>query len=494
MYFDLILHGKPNAGSHKATNGLDGMFCQNLVDNFFQSMDNIKDPKVLIVDARNWKGIWYSVYTFWLGNNITDTANRTSFLALSMVVPKQYVCLVSAVYNSFNKICKDYVIGTYINNNGKYIVQDFNDNVAFEKLYTLLKNDFVNLVDDFDSSFKQNLETSSNCYYNFIDCDSKAFVEDLKKNGRVFVTTTYDSKDARLVNTNKYFRELEIAKGELTTKDGEIKKLSLQIKSLEKQILDKDNSESDSIKKLKKQIDTLTNENTTLKGRLVSLNESVSKYEEVKNKILQLLGTKSVSQNVQDNPLQVDSGNNKTSFFKVKNVLLLINTGLLVLLLLTNCFKGCTSSIPEFTEFKDSSSLEELKELKVENQRLKDKLADKENQIKALSSSSTTDYHKDFSDDTYDKESSIDVDCGLAFFQNGRPVEANEIDINQRLVIQVSHKQKGYSFHTANLKETNIADGVPFSLERREQNKIIKIVYRSSNRDNTNSKNVIIIN
>lgn len=491
MNFDLILHGKPNAGSHKATNGLDGMFCQNLVDNFFQSMDNIKDPQVLIVDARNWKGTWYSVYTFWLGKNITDTANRTSFLAISMVVPKQYVCLVSAVYNSFSKICKDYVIGTFINNNGKYIVQDFNDNVAFEKLYDLLKNDLVNLAEDFDSSFKQHQETVSNCYYNFIDCDSKAFVEDLKKNGRVFVTTTFDSKDARLVNTNKYFRELEVAKGELTTKDSEIKKLSQQIKELEDQISAKNNRESGSINTLNTEVATLTQENTTLKSNLSSLNDSISKYEETRTKIVQLLGAKFVGQNVQDKTKQFDNENNNPKPFKVKNVFPLINTVLLILLLLTTSFKGCGSGISELASFADSTSLDELKN---ENEELKVLIKQKDDQIKLLSNHTTSDYDEYGLEEYGSDQNLTDVSCGLDLYQDGKPIKnSSEIELSKELTIHVRQQQPGYSFHVDNLIQTTIKPDQPFSLRRKYQNRAILIVYRSENRDNTNSENVIKI-
>ena len=45
MEFDIILHGKPNAGSHKTTKGIEDSFCQNLVENFFKSMNYIKEPQ-----------------------------------------------------------------------------------------------------------------------------------------------------------------------------------------------------------------------------------------------------------------------------------------------------------------------------------------------------------------------------------------------------------------------------------------------------------------
>ena len=64
-------------------------------------MNYIKEQEVLIVDVRNWKNKWYSIYTLWLGGYITDTVDRSSFLAISIVVPNQYFCLVSAVVYDF---------------------------------------------------------------------------------------------------------------------------------------------------------------------------------------------------------------------------------------------------------------------------------------------------------------------------------------------------------------------------------------------------------
>lgn len=161
MNFEVILHGKPNAGCHKATPGIEEAFCQNLVDKFFQSMGSIKDNEVLIVDTRNWKGTWYCVYTLWLGGNISDTADRASFLAITIVVSKQYYCLVSAVYDMLVKAYQKSVIGNYISKKGKYIVPDFSDNVTFESLVRSINSYFVNLSENFDESFNQITESTT---------------------------------------------------------------------------------------------------------------------------------------------------------------------------------------------------------------------------------------------------------------------------------------------------------------------------------------------
>ena len=64
---EIIIHGKPNAGSSKSTSPSD-VLSQKIVGDFFDRRDEIVDQEALIVDARNWNGIWYSVYTYRLFN------------------------------------------------------------------------------------------------------------------------------------------------------------------------------------------------------------------------------------------------------------------------------------------------------------------------------------------------------------------------------------------------------------------------------------------
>ena len=61
---DIIIHGKPTAGSSLTTAGIDGALSQKIVDDFFEGMNRIKDPQALIVEVRYWKNVWYSVYTY----------------------------------------------------------------------------------------------------------------------------------------------------------------------------------------------------------------------------------------------------------------------------------------------------------------------------------------------------------------------------------------------------------------------------------------------
>lgn len=486
MNFYTILHGKPNAGCHKATDGMEETFCKNLVDKFFQSMNDIKDNEVLIVDTRYWKDTWYSIYTYWVGRNILDTANRGSFLAISIAVPKQYFCLVSSVYDMFERAYKDAVIGTYISNQGKYLVEDFSDNSCFRNLCSVLEKNFANAIEYFDNGFIKNHDSANYKYYSLLDCDSKAFVEDLKKSGRIFVSGTYESKDSKLLKTDKYYRELQSNKSELLTKDGQIEQLSKRIKALEQQITTINASESNLLKTLKAQKIALEKENKGLKQSLSDLNLQLTNYKENERQIAKLLTANIATQS----PHSGEHLSNGNVGKKVKDNLPIINTILLIIILLMSVFKEYYSTTPEISDFTDTSSFEEIK---MENQQLKDLLAEKENQIKVLNNISTKEDYNDYSEDSQSEEAIIDEDCGLSFLQDGKFIDANQIDVTKKLIIKVSHKHNDYSFYTDNLRQRNIVDGESFSLERVNPKKSIIIVYRSNNQKKRNNNNVIII-
>lgn len=483
MEFDVILHGKPIAGSHRVTKGLDDDFCQNLVDKFFLSMGKIKDSETLIVDTRNWKGKWYSVYTFWLGHNITDTADRTSFLAISMVVPDQYVCLVSAVYTLLKSAYREHIIGTYLSPNGKYIVQDFNDNAAFEKLYTFLNGNFVNLSEELDDSFKQTSENISNIYYNLLDCDSKAFVEALKKNGRIFVSNTYDTKDSRLANVDKYFNELQIKNAELGTKDGQIKQLTEQIKNIDNQLKDKNNSVSKTVESLKKQIGDLSKEKEALEHSASALKKQNQTYQQHETEIAILLGM-----NVQKTSHQQDS-QNKTGAKPITKYLTIINTFLLVILVMGSSFKSCSSYVQDSAGMNVPSSDESL-QTKIDS--LKEIIKENNNQIEILKNSSDG---GEFKADVVAVDNEKDEDCELEFYQNNMPVSRENIDVKEKLMIKVKREIEGYSFYTSNLNlNGTIISGRYFKLERMNPKSSIVIVYRSNDKKKRNDNNVITIN
>lgn len=346
MNFDVILHGKPNSGCHKATRGLEDVFCQNLVKNFFESMNYIKDQEVLIVDVRNWKNKWYSIYTLWLGGYITDTAERSSYLAISIVVPNQYFCLVSAVYDMLKNAYLNSIVGTYISSKGEYLVRNFDDNSAFERLLNAINSNFVNLSEFFNNNFKQvNNDSSTYYYYSMLDCDSKAFVEDWKRYGRIFVSKICDSKDMRLSNTDEYYKELQDSKNKLQSKLQEIEQLTARIKELE-EMLDSGNSKiKKDLASLKEQVKVLKSEKKSLEQNVSNLSLQNERHCDIEKQITHILG--SITIDSSDNPNKEETTPHRIG---VKRIIPIINMVLLIFLLFATTFKSCGSQIKESSE------------------------------------------------------------------------------------------------------------------------------------------------
>lgn len=473
MNFDVILHGKPNSGCHKATRGLEDVFCQNLVKNFFESMNYIKDQEVLIVDVRNWKNKWYSIYTLWLGGYITDTAERSSYLAISIVVPNQYFCLVSAVYDMLKNAYLNSIVGTYISSKGEYLVQNFDDNSAFERLLNAINSNFVNLSEFFNNNFKQvNNDSSTYYYYSMLDCDSKAFVEDWKRYGRIFVSKICDSKDMRLSNTDEYYKELQDSKNKLQSKLQEIEQLTARIKELE-EMLDSGNSKiKKDLASLKEQVKVLKSEKKSLEQNVSNLSLQNERHCDIEKQITHILG--SITIDSSDNPNKEEATTHRIG---LKRIIPMINMVLLILLLFATTFKSCSSRIQGSTD----EDVQHTYDLQQKIEELNKEVNEKDKEIHDLKKELGQVANKD-----------IDVDCNLTIYQDSKPVDASKINIDKEITVFVN-PQEGYTFYTSNLKATNITSGVPFKLEKIHLNRPIIITYRSMDRNKCNQLNVVTI-
>lgn len=477
MEFDIILHGKPNAGSHKTTKGIEDSFCQNLVENFFQSMNYIKEQEVLIVDVRNWKNKWYSIYTFWFGGYITDTAERSSFLAISIVVPNQYFCLVSAVYDALKNAYLNSIVGTYVSSKGEYIVQNFNNDSAFERLVNTINSNFVNLSENFDNNFKQdNNGAIPNCCYNLLDCDSKAFVEDWRKHGRIFVSKTCESKDTRLSNTDKYYKQLQNLKNELQSKLQQIEQLTARIKELEGMLSSGNSKINKALASLEEQVKVLESEKKSLEQNVFNLTAENEKHRDIEKQITNILG--SITIDSSDNPNKEEAIPHRIG---LKRIIPMINMFLLIVLLFATTFKSCSSKILSSTD-EDAPPASYLPSEKEEE--LNNVIKEKNKQIQIL---------KDRLAQTANKSNNgEDVDCELTIFQDSKPVDASGININKEITVFVI-PQEGYTFYTSNMKTINITNGQPFKLKKINPNRPIIISYRSPDRNKCNRLNVVTI-
>lgn len=464
LKFDVILHGKPISGCHKATDGLDSDLCQNLVNNFFESSAGIKESEILIVDIKYWKDRWYSVYTFWVGD-INDTSNRKNcFLAISIVVPDQYLCLVSAVYDLLRRVYHDYIIGNYIVN-GKYNVKNFDDADTFKSLHDLIDDGFVNLGENLEESFNRNPDRTRNILYSLFDCDSRAFVEDLKKFGRIFVSEKYESKDQLFAEAGEYRNKFEQAQKNLKAKELENGHLKEDLENLNRNLDEKAAQASSQKASMDEKLNGFKQENDKLKSEIEKLRKD---YEKIKNGIRELLGTEEKAQSNQIHKNKTTAALNVS----VKGVISILNTLLLIILFMVFCVKSCVSGTDYDAYTKSVEKLEQ--------------------KLDGLINAQKTD--KQMEDNADDENNTdTDIDCYLEFYQNNTPVDPDKIDIKSPLVIKVKKPIDGYEFYASNLNVAKIVSGEPFKLTKKDPNGSITISYRSDEEKNVNKANVVVI-
>lgn len=445
---EIIIHGKPNAGSANFTSGLNNSFAQRLIDEFFASMNSIKGSDVLIVDARYWQNVWYSVYTYWLGSNkISDTANRDSFLAISVIVPHKYYCLVSEVHKWLKNVYKDYVVGTYISSTGKYIVQNFADSHTFDGLVARIRDDhkFINLEEPFDSEFIPKTALTNNVFYNIEDCDSKAFVNTLKTCGRIIVSCTTSSKDELLAEADQHVHTVTVYKEQLNEKQSKIIELENKINDLQEQI----NEKTKPLESNEEEVNETSNlNNTPVKNKTV-----------IKKTLRKTLNT----------------------FYKKPWLLpLIILLSILLISIIKWVLFTAHNPTPDYNyNGEDTSTV-------ADNYNTTSNIVENED-------TDTTAYNDSFNQNP---NKNIDVDCNLMFYQEGRLIKnQQEVDWNKPVQIKID-SLNGYKWHSYNVKQETIdliTQGAKFTLQRKDKNDTCIICYRSQNIKNRNENNLIKI-
>jgi len=451
---EIIIHGKPNAGSAKATKGIDGALAQHIVDGFFQGMSSTKDYEALYVDARYWKNTWYAVYTYQLGVNIKDTADRVSYFAISMVIPSAYYCLVSEVYKHLKKVCAENVFGTYLSKNGKYQVQNFEDVDAFNAIVAKVDSkDYVNLKESFDAGFKPQELLSNNIYYHLQDCDSKAFVEQLRQCGRIIVSESAPTKDSIVASAN-IFKQESLQKGQ------QVATLQAQVEELDKKLKEAHASSGSKVKNLEKELQALRMENTNLKIDKDTLMKNQAGLQKKMDDVASLLGLSRTAAKP-EKPVPV-----KQSFNWLK-LLPLVNTILLILLMLLMTFNLMDSSGTEDEDAQKEPAIEDIR-----------------NSLRQLLNTAGGTF------------TGSDPDCKLTIYQDGEPVtNFDEFDTSKEITLIIGSLKNEYSLTTKNVVNgKNLKAGQPFKLEPQNPKSPIIISYGSDDENKHNEKNIITIN
>lgn len=270
---DIILHGKPYSSSFLSTSSLDSELVDNITKRFFDAMGNIKNEKGLIVEARFWKNQWYSVYTYSRFSGIRDASENTgrqSYISLSLVIPYAYFRLTSDVYSLLDQVYQKHILGNYISKDGKYLVSTFADTQNIFKIICKEINnglDGSNIAEDFDNNFKTT--STEILHYNLLDCDSNAFIDDLRKCGKIIVGegNLFPAKCSNVV---------------LMQKENQIKQLTAtqtqldsELQLVKEKLSNASNKSSKQINELNGQINNLQSRNNTLTAELSAKNETL---------------------------------------------------------------------------------------------------------------------------------------------------------------------------------------------------------------------------
>ena len=270
---DIILHGKPYSSSCLSTGSLDRELVDNITKRFFDTMGNIKNEKGLIVEARFWKNQWYSVYTYSRFSGIRDASESTgrqSYISLSLVIPYAYFRLTSDVYSLLDQVYQKHIFGNYISKDGKYLVSTFADTQNIFKIICKEINnglDGSNIAEDFDSNFKT--ISTETLHYNLLDCDSNAFINDLRKCGKIIVGegNLFPAKCSNVVLMQKE-NQIKQLTATQTQLDGELQQAKEKLSNAS-------NKSSKQINELSGQINSLQNRNNTLAAELSARNETL---------------------------------------------------------------------------------------------------------------------------------------------------------------------------------------------------------------------------
>ena len=197
-----FVHGKPSEAESSDRRHFDGLE-EKLFDEFFSS-SKPSDAECMLFEIRRWKGILYSVYTYYRDGR--DHANRPNgYCALTLIVEGHYSLRTIHVYdllaNCYEKVIQSTL--QWINSSGKYQIGSFKDQTRISEL-----GDYVysglneSLFEEIDESVAPKEWTKGPRQVNICDADSMAFWSIIQKDGRVLLSTSYPSVRQKLKDSD----------------------------------------------------------------------------------------------------------------------------------------------------------------------------------------------------------------------------------------------------------------------------------------------------
>lgn len=385
---DVIIHGKPLDASERFSSGIDKELARKIIGEFF-AMGSVKEPEALIVDARYWQGSWNSVYTLLLSQTVKDSAGRGSYFAISLIIPQKYCCLISEVYKLLENVVRENVLGVYLNNQLQYIVPNFEDSVAFEKLCSKLESIYHNFEKPFDNSFKPKALNNDE-YCSIHDCDSLSVIQLLKDKGRIIVTEKTETKDALVTQSMNYRQKVQEMQGEIQQKNTKINELESHILQMKNAVKQENTSARNKVRELERKISELENR---VQQSEIGKQNAESALSGLKKIIAQAVPFLEESQRSHGNSNAGKKGGGKydSNTQRINRYLPLLNTLLLVLLLgLFVNLKGCSGNTVE----SGHDLLDSLKSAVTEKEQTIERLQYEKDELQTEFNQCSTDLNK----------------------------------------------------------------------------------------------------
>lgn len=280
----IIIHGKCNDTPQPASSaGLDTAFAENIANGFFSQSGNVATGEHLFVDIRRWNGTTYSVYTY-LIKGIAETSGRpNSYFALTVVLSNGYFHLISELFRTLQKICREDVGNRYIDfRQQRYIVDNFDNKSYFQAIESQVAV-YNDLFDPISNQAVSYSGSSKSLGWNVNDCNSPAFFDALFHNGRIEVSETYPMQSviASKMETerNSFEQQLNAKKAKVS----ELTKLVQQLQNDNRRYSEGSANREIENKKLKLNVEKL-------KRELQDSNDKISQLESKLDKVREIVG------------------------------------------------------------------------------------------------------------------------------------------------------------------------------------------------------------
>lgn len=235
----IVFHGVPQ-GHDVFGGGGDKYF-----ESFYGISESFKGAKtVFVVEVRKDTSGFCSYYSYIRPQNVVAYSGRSgSYFGMSLKVDGQYCTDVYSLFQLFDKIYDEKIIGSILQQSGnteQYRIASFVD--ADYQLKTIaqladnqIKAYFENDFEEIDLSFTKQYASTS-VYYNLDDVNSEAFFNSTRLYGKVFISPEYASKDSVISSLSSSEKKHQAIKVDYEKQIADLQKENAQIPGLKGQL------------------------------------------------------------------------------------------------------------------------------------------------------------------------------------------------------------------------------------------------------------------